>query len=97
MFRLIQKGKERGDCTAFYEVHLEKKLTVGELVDYIVSKEGNRGSIMVTSYHGGCVFPYRYGTLGELPARYKEDIKPLPVKNATCQGGYSFYDFTIYI
>lgn len=98
MFKLIQTGREGGDCTAPYDVELDKEYTVREFItEVLINRPNEWGDIyycegvkirLVDDPH--C--EYRYGILlTTLP----EEILDKKVIYVTAHGGWSSMDYFI--
>lgn len=101
MLKFRKAGKERSDCTAPYDVELDKEYTVGQLIDVILSEAGRLhewGYIGI--YDGESIFgnpkceyaDARLGT-GSMPSEFLAK-KVVKVKAA---GGWSRMDYLIWV
>lgn len=105
MFRLIKKGKERGDCTAPYEVELDKEYTVLEFIQTVLSNNPNEwGYIGIKSNDkDGIIFgkpkcEYSYGKIlggiETLPLLFLEFLND-KVLSVSADGGWSRMDYLL--
>lgn len=98
MFKLIENGPERGDCTAPYKVMFYKSYTVSEFI-YEILKNRSSDWGYIGIYSPGDIFgnprcAYRYGKVDiDLPAEYmnKEII------SAMADGGWSRMDYILQV
>ena len=100
MIKLIQTHPDSRDCTAPYDVELDKPYIIGELVNEVLTtRKGEWGEFRVRHEGDGwldCFFrvEYKYGKLiGELP----NDIANLPIIKTTSCGGWSAMDYYIIV
>ena len=99
MFRFIQTGPERGDCTAPYKVEMDCEYTVRSFVEEAITRNDGKdwGYIGVYKYrvpHGEPCIEYRWGkSVGEMP----EKILDLKVLSATADGGWSRMDYIMVV
>lgn len=97
MFKLKQAGREGGDCTAPYDVILDKEYTVKEFVETVVSRDGEWGYIGIAakgSIFGDPHCEYKWGKLlYDLP----EEIHNKKVISAKAHGGWSRMDYRLYL
>lgn len=101
MFRLIQNGSVRGDCTCAYRVELDRKYTVGEFIETVLTeRSGEWGYIGIRVTEGGFserVFgnpccEYKWGKLlSTLPKKYLKK----KITEVTGDGGWSRMDYLI--
>lgn len=101
MLKFRKAGKERSDCTAPYDVELDKEYTVGQLVDVILSRAGTlREWGYIGIYDGESIFgnpkceyaDARLGT-GSMPSEFLAK-KVIKVK---ADGGWSRMDYLIWV
>ena len=99
MFRLIKSGLERSDCTAPYDVVLDRDYTVAEFIETVLQRKDEWGYIMIHWSPQIYRFDYprceyRYGKLlSKLPDVYLNQ----PVKLAEAEGGWTAMDYIIYV
>lgn len=96
MFKLYSAGKVRGDCTAPYDVELDKEYTVNEFVQTVLTRK-----------EWGYIGIYCHGTFfGEPKCEYKYDklLYTLPdnvlnkkVIKVKADGGWSRMDYLLWI
>lgn len=97
MFKLKQDGREFSDCTAPYDVVLDKEYTVNEFVQTVLTREKEWGYIGV--YCKGAIFgkptcEYKYGKLlYALP----DDILNKRIVSVKAHGGWSRMDYLLWI
>jgi hypothetical protein len=97
MFKMYMAGKVRGDCTAPYNVELDKAYTVNEFVHTVLTKSRDWGYIGIDC--NGKIFgepkcEYRYGKLlYTLP----EDVLNKNVVKVEADGGWSRMDYLLWI
>lgn len=86
MMKFIQTHPAGGDCTASYNVELDRPYTFGELVDEILTKN-EWGNIDFA----GRRYKYRGSECDEIP----EEIRQLLVCNVKAAGGWSLMDYKV--
>lgn len=95
MFKLKQAGRERGDCTAPYDVILDKEYTVKEFIETVVSRDREWGYIGIAvkgSIFGDPHCEYKWGKLlYDLP----EEIHNKKVISVKADGGWSRMDYLL--
>lgn len=96
MFKLMQTGPERGDCTAPYDVIFDKPYTVREFVSAVLTERKDEwGTIGINNGHtflGSPRMEYRYGAGEYEPLK---DFFDKPVKSATASGGWTAMDYLL--
>lgn len=98
MLKFIQTHAEGGDCTAPYDVKLDKPYTVGEFIkEVLTTRPKEWGEFFVR--HKGCGFldsiaraEYRYGAM---KSAIPEEFTSLPVKEVKAAGGWSCMDYNL--
>ena len=92
MFTLIQCTPTRGDCTAGYEVDLDKGYTLQEFIDAVLTNKNERGWIKIAkrdcamyNYPG---FGYRYGEIQSEP-NIPETVYGYKVKSVISSGRWT--------
>lgn len=96
--KFVQIGKERGDCTALYDVILDRQYKVKEFVELILSTQTDEwGHIGIKSeeepFFGYPVCKYRYGKLTTNPLPNK--ILEKKIKYVRVNGGWTLMDYLI--
>lgn len=97
MFQIKQCGPERGDCTAPYEVNLDKEYLVREFIEEVLKNKREWGYIGIKTdniwkYFGDPKCEYRYGKLlNTLP----DDYMSRKIKSVTTDGGWSRMDYIL--
>lgn len=99
MFKLKQAGPERSDCTALYDVILDKEYTVKEFVDTVLTRDGEWGYIYVMHMEDKSLFEnphceYRYG---ELLSNLPEEVLDRKISDVSAGGGWSSMDYFLYL
>lgn len=96
MFKLKQTGSERGDCTAPYDVILDKPYTVKEFISAVLTERSDEwGSIGIDNGHtifGSPRMDYKKGVGEYEPLKNFFDK---PVKSATASGGWTRMDYLL--
>lgn len=92
MFSLEQSGPTGGDCTASYEVTLDKVYTVKEFVNDVLSKAGEWGYINIQG--NSYTMSYKYGKM-ETPMMDSDGDKT--ISSVSAHGGWSRMDYHITI
>lgn len=91
--KFIQTHGEGSDCTASYDVVLDKKYTVADLVEEILTRSyrfNEWGKIKVSYLF---TLQYRYGkTSDDIPPEYAKRIVHTPVK---ASGGWCQMDYNV--
>lgn len=89
MFKLTQLKPEGSDCTAPYSVELDRKYTVAEFVEAVLSRTREWGDIRIVygdNNIGDKICDYSHGVLkNEVPEAFKD----LRVLAARAHGGWS--------
>lgn len=99
MFTLKQAGPERSDCTALYDVILDKEYTVKEFVDTVLTRDGELGYIYVMHTESKSIFEnprceYKWGKLlHTLP----EEVLDRKISDIAASGGWSSMDYILYL
>lgn len=97
MFRFISSGPERGDCTAPYNIALDKIYTVEEFIQTILTRIKEWGHIGIDdgkTIFGNPSCEYRYGKLlSTLP----ENIRKKQIISVRADGGWTAMDYYIKI
>lgn len=90
--------EERGDCTASYDVLLDKEYTVQELIDEILTQKDEWGIIGIgnewTHFAQNCEYCCKYDhgkLLSFLPARLLDK----PINKVEADGGWSLMNYCI--
>ena len=99
MFRLIQCTPTRGDCTAGYEVDLDKEYTLQEFIDAILTnKKDEWGEIKIAKrncpWYRHPSIGYRYGNITSKP-NIPEKVFGYKVKTVTANGGWTAMDYIV--
>lgn len=84
----IRKAGPFGDCTYFYELKFNEKMTVKEFIKEVLSRKGEWGYINI----GRRRLEYRYGNL---LSGYWEDIKDREIVPISASGGWSSMDYKL--
>lgn len=96
MFQLKQAGPVWGDCTAPYEVILDKEYLVREFIEEVLERKREWGYIGIKTDNpfrclGEPKCEYRYGQLlGTLPGYMSRKIK-----SVTAHGGWSCMNYIL--
>lgn len=92
MLKFVQTHGMGSDCTAPYDVELDRPYTVAEFINEVLTSRKNEwGEIEIK---GAFSLKYRYGkTEQEIPEQYAN----LPVKKAHAAGGYSAMNYRLEI
>lgn len=98
MFKLERLRPEGSDCTAPYDVILDKEYTVEEFVKAVLSNIREWGEIRIDigakSYFANPTYAYKYG---ELLVPIQDDFLHKKVTSASAHGGWSLMDYFIHI
>ena len=99
MFTLIQCTPTRGDCTAGYEVDLDKAYTLQEFIDAILTnKKDEWGEIKIVKrnypWYRYPSIGYRYGNITSKP-NIPEKVFGYKVKTVTANGGWTAMDYIV--
>lgn len=96
MIKLKQTGPEAGDCTAPYDVILDKPYTVREFISAVLTERtddwGYIGINNHRSFFGSPKMEYKRGVGEYEPLK---DFYDKPVKEATASGGWSRMDYLL--
>lgn len=100
MLKFIQTHETGGDCTAPYDVMLDKPYTVGAFVEEVLATRSNEwGNFNVMGsgsdyFHPTARVEYRYGKLLEaLP----ENLLSMQIDRVKAHGGWTNMDYRLYI
>ena len=99
MFRLIISGPTRSDCTAPYDVVLDRAYTVAEFIETVLQQKDEWGYIIIrqrppVSWFDYPRCEYRCGELlSKLPDLYSDQL----VKLAEADGGWTRMDYILYV
>ena len=105
MFKFIEKGPERGDCTAPYKIELDKKYTVLTFIQEVLRNKPNEwGYIGIKSHDPDGLFfgkpriEYRggevLGGIENMPIYFVE-LLTTNVKSASADGGWTRMDYLL--
>jgi len=96
MFKMYQAGRERGDCTAPYNVELDKAYTVSEFVDAVLTNKewGYIGIYCKGKTFGEPKCEYRYD---ELLYALPDNVLNKKVVKVEADGGWSRMDYLLWI
>lgn len=103
MLTFIQTHATGSDCTAPYDVKLDKPYTVGEFINEVLTTRSNEwGDFTVKNKKGWYVrIEYRYGEIdtldGHIVTKLPDDLCALPVKDVKASGGWSNMDYDLMI
>lgn len=100
MLTFIQTHATGSDCTAPYDVIMDKPYTVGDFINEVFTTRPSEWGKFVVKCKGGSHFgrmasaEYRYGAMeGAMP----EEFAPLLVKEVKAAGGWSNMDYYLII
>lgn len=96
MFKLYSAGEVRGDCTAPYNVKLDKEYTVNEFINAVLTKNewGYIGIYCQGTFFGEPKCEYRYDKLlYTLP----DNVLNKNVIKVKADGGWSRMDYLLWI
>lgn len=100
MLTFIQTHATGSDCTAPYDVIMDKPYTVGEFINEVLTTRTNEWGEFVVK-HKGCSYfdrmantEYRYG---KKESAMPEDIASLPIKEVKASGGWSNMDYDLFV
>ncbi len=106
MLKFIQTHPAGGDCTAPYDVILDKPYTVGEFISEVLTTRPKEWGEFFVRYKGSGYFDrmaraeYRYGEMknrhGEKTA-IPEEYAVMPIKEVKAAGGWSVMDYNLII
>ena len=97
MIKYFQKTPVASDCTAGFDVYLDKEYTVGEFIEAVLQQNPREWGVFALfkeayTYDNRCVW-YRDGSLhGSFP----NDILERRVKKVDANGGWSMMDYRIW-
>lgn len=99
MIKFIQSHSEGSDCTAPYDVILNKPYTVNEFVEEILkTRRGEWGEFKIKHKSLNpfdCLYvQYKYGTIA---GNFPENISVLPVKEVMAAGGWGAMNYNIIV
>ncbi len=87
MLKFVQTHATGGDCTAPYDVILDKPYTVSEFINEVLTTHKNEWGII--RVRGAFSINYRYGKMEkEIPEQYAN----LSIKKVQAAGGWSAMD-----
>lgn len=90
MLKFVQTHATGGDCTAPYDVILDKPYTVSEFINEVLTTHKNEWGII--RVRGAFSINYRYGKMEkEIPEQYAN----LSIKKVQAAGGWSAMDYHI--
>lgn len=98
MLKFIQTHATGSDCTAPYDVKLDKPYTVGEFINEVLTTCPNdwgffdvrrKGSVYFTRM---VRFAYNYG---KMECSIPEEFASLPIKDVNASGGWSRIDYNL--
>ena len=96
MIKFKQVSKVYGDCTADYEVVLDKQYTVREFVSYVLSQKGEWGTIQIydpdKSWLDYDRYEYRYGNLNNY---IPNEIMEKKIAFINSRGGWTAMDYVL--
>ena len=97
MIRLKRISEEYGDCSADYEVKLDKEYTVKEFSEWISQQKGEWGHIAIYNPNVSWVeyerYEYKYGQWIGKPI--PESLMKKKIVNVSAHGGWSQMNYTI--
>lgn len=105
-FRLIQTHAESRDCTAPYDVQLDKPYTVAEFVREVLVTRPNEWGNFYVRHKGSrwldriATVEYRYGKMesrNSEKTEVPEEFNSLPVLEVKARGGWSAMDYDLII
>ena len=106
MLKFIQTHHTGGDCTAPYDVLLDKPYTVGEFINEVLTTRSNEWGEFIVRRKGSGYFDrmasaeYRYGKMknrnGENTAIPVELIS-MPIMEIKAAGGWSAMDYNLIV
>lgn len=92
MIKFVQSSPTSGDCTAAYDVILDKAYTVREFVDYVFTNQKNEwGNFTFCGIFAGR--SYHYGKWDEAPL--PDEVMEQTIKKIEASGGWSCMDYYI--
>lgn len=98
MFKMIQTRPEGSDCTAPYDVILDKTYTVEEFVKTVLENKPNEWGF-IGVYKKGVIFgvPYVEYTHGVLVNTFPENYLSKTIKTVKASGGWSRMDYWLWL
>lgn len=100
MLTFIQAHATGSDCTAPYDVIMDKPYTVGEFINEVFTTRPGEWGEVVVKRKGRSYFDrmasaeYRYG---EMESAMPEEFASLPIKEVKAAGGWSNMDYYLII
>lgn len=97
MIKFIQTSEEFGDCSANYDVKLNKSHTVGEFVNWVlVERKGEWGRFEIynpnVSWLNYGRYEYRYGIMNDVIPKNLLEKKIISI---TAHGGWTRMDYLL--
>lgn len=97
MIRFIQTSEESGDCSAYYDVILDKPHTVGEFINLVlIERKGEWGKFEIYSPNVSWLdyekYEYRYGVLNDAIPKNLLEKKIISIK---ANGGWTNMDYLL--
>ena len=93
-FEFVDSKGPFGDATSMYNVRFNKKMTVQELIDYVLTQRRKEwGYIVMGNWPKGHRLEYRYG--GIVSDNLTEAEKRVVIKQMFASGGWSAMDYII--
>lgn len=97
MFKFSQSGPISGDCTAPYEVSLDKEYTVRTFINEVLTRENEWGYIGIENGYAIFGDPFCEYRHGKLASKMNEEILDKPVLSVSASGGYTRMDYLLKI
>lgn len=106
MLKFIQTHATGSDCTAPYDVILDKPYTVGEFINEVLTTRPNEWGEFIVRHKGSDYFgtmaraEYRYGEMKNrhgIKTEIPEEFALLPIKEVKAAGGWSAMDYNLII
>lgn len=92
MLRFIQTHSEGSDCTAPYDVILDRPYTVSEFINEILKRKSEWGKIYIRDTLFTCTYKY-----GEADIVIPEKLAKLSIKKVCAVGGWTRMDYYLYV
>ena len=97
MIRFTQTSEEFGDCSAYYDVRLDKPHTVDEFINLVlIERKGEWGEFKIynpnVSWLGYERYEYRYGILNN---SVPNDLLEKKIISITAHGGWTRMDYLL--